>query len=227
MVIVCPGCGRSAKIAHNTAGQTVRCTGCRQAFPVPPGTAELLVEWGPIGAGTRTPLVPGRTFTIGRSSDNTLSLPGPLVSRHHAQLAWNGSEWRLRDSGSANGTFVNGMRVDDLGLADGSCVVIGEFSLRLTVASSRPSDMDTALDAMALSESRAGMMAVVDRERGRAGLGDSQSDTVRGLPALNAPNASIDRPPRTRAWWEHWIVVATLIVATVVAAVLVGTCLTR
>ncbi len=130
ILTICPNCQRNARIAHDTVGKMVRCSGCERTFAVPAGSGDVLVEWGPIGSGRRVPLIPGRTLTIGRAKENALNLLGPLVSRRHAALDWVESEWRLRDRKSGNGTFVNGERVREIGLTDGCRIVISSRSSR-------------------------------------------------------------------------------------------------
>lgn len=56
------------------------------------------------------PLAPGET-RIGRSSDLEVSLPDRSVSRFHALVRREGDVLVLEDSGSRNGTTVNGIRV--------------------------------------------------------------------------------------------------------------------
>ena len=50
-------------------------------------------------------------LTIGRSPDNSIIINDNTVSRRHATLIVSQSEFSVKDLGSANGTFVNGMRV--------------------------------------------------------------------------------------------------------------------
>ncbi|MGI8552743.1 MAG: ATP-binding cassette domain-containing protein, partial [Dehalococcoidia bacterium] len=65
-------------------------------------------------------LAEGRSeIRIGRGADNDLPFASPLVSRHHAVLERSGDSFRLRDLGSANGTFVNGARIHHADLQDG------------------------------------------------------------------------------------------------------------
>jgi len=56
-------------------------------------------------------------ITIGRAPNNDICLPAASVSKLHAYFFAEQGEWCLRDSGSANGTFVNGVH-----LAAGSVV---------------------------------------------------------------------------------------------------------
>jgi pSer/pThr/pTyr-binding forkhead associated (FHA) protein len=59
-------------------------------------------------------IVPVRgRLLIGRGSDCGLILDEPEMSRHHAVIENTGDGIYLRDQGSANGTFVNGVQVRD------------------------------------------------------------------------------------------------------------------
>jgi anti-anti-sigma factor len=70
--------------------------------------------------------------TIGRHSDNDVSLPGRSVSRFHAEISLGEKGWVLEDHGSTYGTFLNGQRVEGVvDLADGD-------RLRIAVSKSAP-----------------------------------------------------------------------------------------
>lgn len=64
---------------------------------------------GPI-AGRRYKLAEGE-YVIGRRSDCQIFVPDMRVSRQHARLARTGEDWLLEDLGSNNGTFINGVRL--------------------------------------------------------------------------------------------------------------------
>ncbi len=51
------------------------------------------------------------TTTIGRTTGNDIIIPDLTVSRHHAVLRFENGHWLVEDKGSANGTFVNDMRI--------------------------------------------------------------------------------------------------------------------
>jgi serine phosphatase RsbU (regulator of sigma subunit) len=51
-------------------------------------------------------------FSVGRKTDKELVLADPRVSRDHAQIVLEGSDFWLIDQGSKHGTFVNGQRIE-------------------------------------------------------------------------------------------------------------------
>lgn len=50
-------------------------------------------------------------YLIGRMPTCSLRLSGRFVSAHHAILRFSGERWELRDLGSRNGSYVDGVRV--------------------------------------------------------------------------------------------------------------------
>ncbi len=52
----------------------------------------------------------GRTVTLGRTNDADIVLPYPMVSGRHAELRLDASGLAIRDAGSTNGTFVDGVK---------------------------------------------------------------------------------------------------------------------
>jgi len=50
--------------------------------------------------------------TIGRSDSCAVAIPLPVVSRLHARIEMQHDRYLLFDAGSANGTFVNGERIE-------------------------------------------------------------------------------------------------------------------
>jgi hypothetical protein len=87
-------------------------------------------------SGVRGPLI-GRTFalgdqplTIGRAADNLVVIASPRASRHHAHIRREGAAFVLYDLGSANGTLVNGQRVQRAVLQPGDLIDIGDEVFR-------------------------------------------------------------------------------------------------
>ena len=70
------------------------------------------------------------TVTIGRGTDNTITLSHPTVSRSHAKIKYNEGIWIVEDMGSANGIFVDDNRVENAVLEPGKTYHIGKAALR-------------------------------------------------------------------------------------------------
>ena len=96
----------------------------------PSSSMSLLIIYSPIGQ-SQVPLVGKRTWTIGRSPDNSIVLPDRWASRNHAQLrATETGEFYLIDLGSGNGSVVNGERVTmPVSLKNGDLITIGHSQL--------------------------------------------------------------------------------------------------
>lgn len=74
------------------------------------------------------------TFLIGRSEDSHFCLPQDrFFSRHHCILEIAPPQIFLRDLGSTNGTFVNGIRVETAHLKSGDRIQGGETVLEVEI----------------------------------------------------------------------------------------------
>jgi DNA-binding NtrC family response regulator len=80
---------------------------------------------------------------IGTAAGSELRLTDPTVSRVHATLSLDGADVRIRDMGSTNGTFVDGVRVRDASVAPGSILRFGGSAVRAELAS-EPMRVDLA-----------------------------------------------------------------------------------
>ena len=84
--------------------------------------------------GEESALEPGQVLLLGRSSSNEIVLSGAEVSRVHAEISYRAGGLELRDCASANGTWVEGTRVERYELQEGSVIAIGNHRLRIEVA---------------------------------------------------------------------------------------------
>ncbi|WP_027141130.1 FHA domain-containing protein [Pseudofrankia saprophytica] len=93
----------------------------------------------PVGRGGPATVRPGEgrvhrltrgMTSIGRALDNDIVVGDLLASRQHAEVFVGRSGVEVVDLGSANGTFVNGQRVERRLLATGDVVAIGHHILR-------------------------------------------------------------------------------------------------
>lgn len=89
------------------------------------------------GGGEREfPVDPGTT-TIGRAADQDIFLDHTSVSRRHARIDRVGDQYQITDLGSTNGTSVEGKRIRQAVLQEGSRVAIGELPLVFSLERAR------------------------------------------------------------------------------------------
>jgi pSer/pThr/pTyr-binding forkhead associated (FHA) protein len=100
---------------------------------LPSGSALLVVRRGP-NTGARF-LLDADVTTVGRHPDAEIFLDDVTVSRRHAEFLRHGTAFQVRDLGSLNGTYFDGVRIDTALLSDGAEVQVGKF--RLTFYASR------------------------------------------------------------------------------------------
>jgi len=131
--VVCPMCG--AAVEHEATVTFVPLSPTSHPALSPaeaahvPGVAgyALVVERGP-RAGMAW-LVKEGTTTVGRHPDSDIFLDDITVSRHHCRFINDGRMFEVEDSGSTNGTYVNGERVDRGALQPGDEVLVGKFHM--------------------------------------------------------------------------------------------------
>ncbi len=89
------------------------------------------------------------TITIGRDPHMTLSLSDPIASFRHAIVEDRGDSWVLLDTGSTNGTFVNGERLTgEHRLVNGDRITVGSTVLRFELHDLVEQAFDETLERM-------------------------------------------------------------------------------
>jgi predicted component of type VI protein secretion system len=87
--------------------------------------ARLVVQKGP-NPNQEFPLSEA-PMSLGRSPDNDIPIQDPEVSRRHALFTFSGGLYQVEDTGSTNGSFVNGRRVQGtVILQHGDILQLGE-----------------------------------------------------------------------------------------------------
>src|SRR5690242_1880027 len=96
-------------------------------------TGELIID-SPDARSIRV-LLERQSYRVGRSTANELSFPGDQrLSREHLVFERTPEGWTVRDIGSRNGTWVNGIRLTDAAkLAHGDRITAGHISIRYDV----------------------------------------------------------------------------------------------
>ena len=77
------------------------------------------------GGPCRFRVTPGKARVIGRSTNADFVLEDALISRFHCSLSVAGGELTVEDLSSANGTFVNGQRVERAVLKASDRLLVG------------------------------------------------------------------------------------------------------
>ncbi len=91
-------------------------------------------------------LEPGQSMLLGRTPGNDLMVASVRVSSHHAAIELLGEGWVIRDLGSRNGTFVNGVRSNRTVIRDGDVLHLAD--VRVFVSSRalpRPVDFEASV----------------------------------------------------------------------------------
>lgn len=91
-------------------------------------------------SGSNVLLEGSAEYPIGRGLDCHVVLTDPMCSRVHAVVFQNKDGWFLRDSNSRNGTFVNGQKIDEARLMDGSKLKVGSAEFLFRQTTNRPTD---------------------------------------------------------------------------------------
>lgn len=85
------------------------------------GVPELVLELN----GRTWTLDPSRSYTLGRDPQGDVVIDDARVSWRHATISWGGRSWVIEDHGSTNGTYVQGQRIHQMEIGDGSAVHLG------------------------------------------------------------------------------------------------------
>ena len=96
----------------------------------PTGVSQRVAQ--PSGRANSHRTRPAGAVSVGRASDNDIVVADVLASRHHATIVPTDGGLEIRDAGTINGTFVNGVRTEAAALHEGDVVTIGNLDLVCT-----------------------------------------------------------------------------------------------
>jgi signal transduction histidine kinase/pSer/pThr/pTyr-binding forkhead associated (FHA) protein len=119
-----------------------------------------------------------RPFTVGRERSSPIRLHDSEVSRRHAEVRPDeGSGFRIVDLGSANGTYVNGLLIDQAPLKPGDRVQIGSTVLLFDAGPVAKDDLTDRVDVLALAraEDRSEIVRSLPIGHGGRVLGEPES----------------------------------------------------
>lgn len=157
--------------------------------------------------------VAGRT-TIGRHPSNGVRFDPEKdrdVSSRHAELSTANGQWMLRDTGSTNGTFVNGTRLaGEVILADGDVISFGAEGPRAEVR------LTAAVAGTMVSPAR-GVETIARPSLGGAprGSGAAQASTAHPSPAKGSTHERIALAVNQQTRPLRYMLAAALVLAVV------------
>lgn len=82
-------------------------------------------------AGKQFAITDGKTTVIGRGNQCDIVIPGTHLSRRHVEINVEGNHLRVKDLGSANGTYLNELRIDNTTANNGDRLRIDVYSFRV------------------------------------------------------------------------------------------------
>jgi len=99
----------------------------RENYPAP----WRLVASGNWLAGKQFVIFPDKNLIIGRGNKCDIVIPGTHLSRRHAEVMVEGNHLRIRDLGSANGTFLNEIQIANATANNGDILRLDVYSFRV------------------------------------------------------------------------------------------------
>jgi Nif-specific regulatory protein len=152
---------------------------------MPDIAAELDAVTGPL-KGTSIPLAEAEV-TIGREPSNGISLLDVGVSRRHCIILRNGSQFKIQDLSSRNGTFVNGVPVTERALASGDEIKIGGSLFVFVVPEAeRAKSVSTSVEFNKSDGGGGGSTIILRKKDARYLQHDALQPSSRTLADLNA-----------------------------------------
>ncbi|MGB0684170.1 MAG: outer membrane lipoprotein-sorting protein [Magnetovibrionaceae bacterium] len=117
-------------------------------FLDPKGGLEIEGDAVSRGEDGRYALILKPVLTLGRGDAADVRIQDRGTSRLHAELAFDSvlGQWKLKDLGSANGTVLNGKRVQKALLSNGDTITMGTAVLTFVIEEAEPEDETVFLD---------------------------------------------------------------------------------
>ena len=137
--------------------------------------------------------VSGDSIVLGRGEDCGLQIPLLAVSRNHCELSIEEDVLSVKDLGSANGTLVNGERVDEGQLNAGDRLTVGPVTFTVQI-DGQPGQIEPVQPATPAAADDSGIVDLpADAIDDFIGLGDADDDDddldpIAALEALAAEN---------------------------------------
>ena len=119
--------------------------------------------------GEKLPLAEG-THHLGRQSDNSVVLSDPSVSGRHAELQVAAEGLRIIDLGSTNGVLIDGRKIEEMRLAHGDRLSLGNIAVVVMDAALGDDGPAASAESGVTLASAAALGAAGGDGRGRRGV---------------------------------------------------------
>jgi DNA-binding NtrC family response regulator len=123
--------GRSARDVTKAKWENPLATSTGQSVEVELPRLAIQVEREAGRASTRTYQHDGDICRVGSAASNDLVIDDPTISRFHCSIQREGGAWRIVDTGSTNGTRVDGVRILSAELEGQAVLALGDSLLRI------------------------------------------------------------------------------------------------
>jgi hypothetical protein len=170
---------------------------------------KLMVVAGPTRGATYAVEKEGET-SIGRQSGNNVVLQSVRVSKRHCVLVASNGELLVKDQGSSNGTFINGVLAKERKLKSGDRISVGEFVFE--VVESKPAHQSAGLQRLQKLGDTGNIIRFPSGDTASgAGLGQMSANgaVLGGLDGMqNVVSAPAEpKTPKEKAIWafEHFV----------------------
>ena len=153
----------------------------------------MLGVLNPVGGGDPIPLLK-QTLIVGRRPSCDIFLDFANVSSNHCRLEYVNGYWKATDSGSRNGTKVNGERIDEKFVQPGDTIGFARhyFELQYTPEPDAVVPVEE-IDPFAVSLlEKAGLKNQTERPQRQAER--PQAQVERPQPQIERPQHQIERP---------------------------------
>jgi hypothetical protein len=131
LLVYIPRAGSSGPDSHFVTTQVAAVAEMRRTKGTEAGKKGMEQQVSLIRKSARNPFA--QQIYIGRAPNNDVVIDDPSVSKSHAFLDQEGARWRITDMGSANGTWLNGVKVGDntpRDLIDGVKLTLGTLEMQ-------------------------------------------------------------------------------------------------
>lgn len=135
------------------------------------------------------------TLMVGRDDNSSIRVDDDCVSRNHASIVLDGENYIVRDNGSANGTFVNGERVNRHVLRQHDIIRFGSCLFLVDMQEGRRGPTGTRAITVTHTGSKEGNVVEISSQSSTPG---TPSNPIKLILSTKAPRKKVHPlPPMT------------------------------